>query len=60
MRRNSFRTNVYIRPLAYKSAERVGVSTDEQDAFAIVALPFGDYLHSDIGIACRCQLMAAH
>jgi branched-chain amino acid aminotransferase len=50
MRRNSFHTNVYVRPLAYKSAERVGVSTDDQDAFAIVALPFGDYLHSELGL----------
>jgi len=50
MRRNEFHTNVYVRPLAYKSAERVGVSTDDQDAFAIVALPFGDYLHSEKGL----------
>lgn len=50
MRRNGFRTNVYVRPLAYKSAERVGVSTDDQDAFAIVALPFGEYLHVEKGI----------
>jgi branched-chain amino acid aminotransferase len=50
MRRNGFHTNVYIRPLAYKCAERVGVATDDQDAIAIVALPFGDYLHSDKGI----------
>lgn len=50
MRRNGFRANVYVRPLAYKSAERVGVCTDNQDAFAIVALPFGDYLHSDKGL----------
>jgi branched-chain amino acid aminotransferase len=50
MRRNAFHTNVYVRPLAYKSAERVGVSTDEEDAFAIVALPFGEYLHSDKGL----------
>lgn len=50
MRRNSFHTNVYVRPLAYKSAERVGVSTDEQDAFAIVPLPFGEYLHSELGL----------
>ena len=50
MRRNSFHTNVYVRPLAYKSAERIGVSTDEEDAFAIVALPFGEYLHSDKGL----------
>jgi branched-chain amino acid aminotransferase len=50
MRRNQFHTNVYIRPLAYKSAERVGVSTDDQDAFAIVALPFGEYLHAEKGL----------
>ncbi len=50
MLRNGFRTNVYVRPLAYKSAERVGVSPDDQDAFAIVALPFGEYLHADKGI----------
>ena len=50
LRRNGFRTNVYIRPLAYKSAERVGVSTDDQDAFAIAALPFGEYLPADNGV----------
>jgi branched-chain amino acid aminotransferase len=50
MRRNAFHTNVYVRPLAYKSAERVGVSTDDQDAFAVIALPFGEYLHSDRGL----------
>lgn len=50
MRRNHFETNVYIRPLAFKSAERVGVSPDDVDAYAIVALPFGDYLHADNGV----------
>ena len=50
VRRNVFRTNVYIRPLAYKSAERVGVSPDDQNAFAIVALPFGEYLHAEKGV----------
>ncbi len=50
MRRNGLRTNVYVRPLAYKCAERVGVSTDDQDAFAIIALPFGEYLHSENGV----------
>ncbi|MGB8261865.1 MAG: branched-chain amino acid transaminase [Terracidiphilus sp.] len=50
VRRNNFRTNIYIRPLAYKSAERVGVAFDDQDAFAIVALPFGDYLPSANGL----------
>lgn len=50
MRRNGLRTNVYVRPIAYKSAERVGVSTDDQDSWAIVALPFGDYLHAENGL----------
>ena len=50
MLRNGLRTDVYVRPLAYKCAERVGVSPDDADAFAIVALPFGEYLHADKGI----------
>ena len=50
LRRNAFKTNVYIRPLAYKCAERVGVATDDQDAFAILALPFGQYLPADKGV----------
>lgn len=50
LRRNNFRTNVYIRPLAYKSAERVGVALDDQDSLAIVALPFGEYLPADKGV----------
>ena len=50
LRRNGFRSSVYIRPLAYKCAERVGVCPDDRDAFAIVALPFGDYLPSDKGL----------
>ncbi len=49
-RRNDFRTDLYIRPLAYKCAERIGVAIDDQDAFAIVALPFGEYLHSENGL----------
>jgi branched-chain amino acid aminotransferase len=49
-RRNGFHTDLYIRPLAYKCAEGVGVAMDEQDAFFIVALPFGEYLHSDDGL----------
>ena len=44
------RTDLYIRPLAYKCAERIGVAIDDQDAFAIVALPFGEYLHSENGL----------
>jgi len=49
-RRNGFHTDLYIRPLAYKCAERIGVAIDDQDAFFIAAVPFGEYLHSDRGI----------
>jgi hypothetical protein len=48
-----------VRPLAYKSAERLGVSTDDEDAFAIVAMPFGDYLPSDHGLHAEGELVAA-
>jgi branched-chain amino acid aminotransferase len=50
MCRNGLRTNVYVRPLAYKCAERIGVLPDDRDAFAIVALPFGEYLPSEDGL----------
>lgn len=46
-RRNRFRTNVYVRPLAYKSAARLGVAPDGQDAFSITALPFSSYFSAD-------------
>jgi branched-chain amino acid aminotransferase len=49
-RRNRFRTDIYVRPLAYKSAERIGVNPDSEDAFAVVALPFGEYLNSKRGL----------
>jgi len=49
-RRNGFQTDLYIRPLAYKCAERIGVATDDQDAFFIAALPFGEYMHSEKGV----------
>jgi len=50
MRRNGFHCNVYVRPVAYKSAERIGVATDDQNAFAIIAVPFGEYLHGEKGL----------
>jgi branched-chain amino acid aminotransferase len=49
-RRNHFEANVYVRPLAYKSAQRIGVLPDEKDAFSIIAVPFGDYLDSRRGL----------
>jgi len=50
VRRNGFRGNLYVRPLGYKSAERVGVCPDDQDSFAIAAVPFGDYLTYETGV----------
>lgn len=50
VRRNEFGANIYVRPLAYKSAERMGVSPDDEDSFAIVALPIGEYLHAENGL----------
>ena len=50
IRRNAFQTKLYVRPLAYKSAERVGVLPDGQDSFAVIAMPFGEYLHSQQGL----------
>lgn len=49
-RRNEFRTDVYVRPVAYKSAARIGVNPDDADAFSVVAVPFGVYLDSSKGL----------
>ena len=50
LRRNAIHTDAYVRPLAYKCAERIGVSPDDEDAFTIVAMPYGEYLRSDRGL----------
>ncbi len=44
LRRNAPRTDVYIRPAAYKAAERIGPSLlDNPTELAIFTVPFGDY-----------------
>jgi len=50
IRRNQFKSHVYVRPLAYKSAERIGVHPDNHDAFSLIVVPFGDYLDSKHGL----------
>jgi branched-chain amino acid aminotransferase len=50
VRRNQFRANIYIRPIAYKSAARVGIVPGDEDAFSLVAVPFGDYLPAGEGL----------
>ncbi len=49
-RRNEFHLSVYARPLAYKASARIGVAPDNNDAYAVVVIPFGVYLESDQGI----------
>ncbi len=49
-RRNDFRSHVYIRPLAYKSAVRIGLNPDDQDAYAVVVTQFGDYFKNAGGL----------
>ncbi|MBV9440126.1 MAG: branched-chain amino acid transaminase [Candidatus Eremiobacteraeota bacterium] len=50
-RRNGFRSDVYIRPFAYKANEDVGVRLhDVKDAFAMVAIPFERYFDAKRGL----------
>ncbi|HEX3550387.1 MAG TPA: branched-chain amino acid transaminase [Candidatus Elarobacter sp.] len=50
-RRNGFRSDVYIRPLLYKSEEFFGVRLDDlRDDLAIVAFPNSKYLDTDDGL----------
>lgn len=48
--RNHFRTDLYIRPLVYKSRQGIGVHYGPESEFAIAALPFGTYLDSSQGL----------
>ena len=48
VRKGGFSEDVYIRPLAYKSEEMIGVKLHDVEAdFSIVALPFGKYVSND-------------
>src|SRR5579864_3114447 len=49
-RRNGFRSHVYVRPLAYKRSARIGVAPDDNDSYAIVVVPFGEYFDSAKGL----------
>ncbi len=44
LRRNEFREDVYIRPVAYKSARRIGLRLDDENDFLIFSVPMGAYL----------------
>jgi branched-chain amino acid aminotransferase len=51
--RNAFRSDVYLRPIVFKSAEMIGVRLhDIADAFALIAMPFDRYFDATAGLAC--------
>ncbi len=53
LRRNGYRTDTYIRPLVFKSAEQIGVQLHAlPDSFLIYTAPMGNYVEIDGGIRC--------
>ncbi len=51
LRKNEYKTDVYIRPTLYKSSQKVGPTlTDNEDSFLIFTTPFGDYFDADKGL----------
>jgi branched-chain amino acid aminotransferase len=53
LRRNQFKSDVYIRPLIYLSSEEIGVRLHNLDqSFFIYAVPFGNYVEVESGIRC--------
>ena len=51
VRRNSFRTDAYIRPCFYKSGKAVGVRLHNlAHELTVLAMPFGNYVDVDNGI----------
>jgi branched-chain amino acid aminotransferase len=44
LRRNEAREDVYIRPVAYKSARRIGLRLDDENDFLLFSVPMGAYL----------------
>lgn len=54
LRRNSPRTDTYIRPYVYKAATTVGPTLiDNPTEMCIYSVPFGDYFHGAGGLKCQ-------
>ncbi len=47
VRKSRFREDIYIRPLGYKSAKRIGLRLDDQNDVLIFSVPMGSYLNRD-------------
>jgi branched-chain amino acid aminotransferase len=53
LRRNEFKSDVYIRPLVFLSSEEIGVRLHNlNQSFFIYAVPFGNYVEVESGIRC--------
>ncbi|MBM3134685.1 MAG: branched-chain amino acid transaminase [Chloroflexi bacterium] len=53
LRRSEFHQDVYIRPIAYKASELVGVRLHNlEDDFTLFAMPFGKYVEKDEARCC--------
>src|SRR5438094_4807116 len=53
LRRNEFKSDVYVRPLLYTSSEEIGVRLHNLNrGFFIYAIPFGNYVEIESGIRC--------
>src|SRR4030081_1129722 len=53
LRRNQFKSDVYVRPLLYTSSEEIGVRLHNlEHSFFIYAIPFGNYFEIHSGIRC--------
>lgn len=52
VRRNRHDSDVYIRPVAFKSSTKVGVSLPPEHSFAMMSVPMGDYLDTRKGLHC--------
>jgi len=53
LRRNEFKSDVYVRPLLYTSSEEIGVRLHNLNrSFFIYATPFGKYVEIEAGIRC--------
>jgi branched-chain amino acid aminotransferase len=53
LRRNEFKSDVYVRPLLYTSSEEIGVRLHNLNrGFFIYATPFGKYVDIEDGIRC--------
>ena len=50
LRKEGFREDIYVRPLAYKSSEKLAVQLQNlEDEFAIFVIPFGKYIEKEEG-----------